>query len=43
MKKRKEWLQSDRDKQIWTDRDMAFAAAVALCVGWVFGYIAFLP
>ncbi len=33
-------LQKNRDKMIWTDRDMALVASIALAVGWFFGYIA---
>lgn len=32
--------QSDRDKMIWTDRDMALVASIALVVGWIFGWMA---
>lgn len=33
-------LQKDRDKMIWTDRDLALTAAIAMCIGWMFGYFA---
>ena len=33
-------LAKDREKMIWTDRDMALAAAVAMVVGWLFGFFA---
>jgi hypothetical protein len=33
-------LQKNRDKMIWTDRDMVLVAAIAMCVGWFFGYFA---
>jgi hypothetical protein len=33
-------MQEDRDKMLWTDRDLAFAAAVGLVVGYFFGWIA---
>lgn len=33
-------LQADRDKMIWTKRDVAFMCSVALVVGFFFGWIA---
>ena len=32
-------LQADRDKMIWTDRDLALVACVALVVGYVIGLV----
>jgi hypothetical protein len=32
-------LQADRDKMIWTDRDLALVACVALVVGYFIGLV----
>ena len=32
-------LQADRDKMIWTDRDLAIVSCVALVVGYVIGLV----
>jgi hypothetical protein len=32
-------LQADRDRMIWTDRDLALVACVALVVGYVIGLL----
>lgn len=41
-------LQSERDLQIWTDKDLALGVsigiAIGFCIGWVVGYeTAFKP
>jgi hypothetical protein len=32
-------LQADRDRMVWTDRDLALVACVALVVGYVIGLV----
>ena len=32
-------LQADRDRMIWTDRDLALVACVALVVGYLIGLL----